>query len=245
MNNKNIIIVVFILILTGVYFYALKDQKTDQNADTLSNTDIQLINPDQFDELSAKPETFVLDVHTPEQTHISDSDVFIPYNKLEENKDQLPADKNTPILIYCRSGSMSGEASQTLASMGYTTIYDLEGGTQAYREQRIGVMLQPNSQDLGTVIYGDIATTTFTLTNNTPQPLNITKVSTSCSCTSATVEKESLEPYESTSVNVSFDPAIHKDDTDLGDLTRTIYIETDNPNFAKMAVDITATVVKK
>ena len=244
MNNKNIIIVVFILILTGVYFYALKDQKTDQNADTLSNTDIQLINPDQFDELSAKPETFVLDVHTPEQTHISDSDVFIPYNKLEENKDQLPADKNTPILIYCRSGSMSGEASQTLASMGYTTIYDLEGGTQAYREQRIGVMLQPNSQDLGTVIYGDIATTTFTLTNNTPQPLNITKVSTSCSCTSATVEKESLEPYESTSVNVSFDPAVHKDDTDLGDLTRTIYIETDNPNFAKVSAEITATVVK-
>jgi len=245
MNNKNIIIVVFILILTGVYFYALKDQKTDQNADTLSNTDIQLINPDQFDELSAKQETFVLDVHTPEQAHISDSDAFIPYDKLEENIDQLPADKSTPILVYCRSGSMSREASQTLASMGYTTIYDLEGGTQVYRAQRIGVMLQPDSRDLGTVIYGDIATTTFTLTNNTPQPLNITRVSTSCGCTSAIVEKESLQAYESTAVDVSFDPAVHKDDTDLGDLTRTIYIETDNSNFAKMAVDITATVVKK
>lgn len=245
MNNKNIIIVVFILIVTGVYFYTQKSQNSDQKANTLSNADIQLVNPDQFDELSAKSETFVLDVHTPEQTHISDSDVFIPYDKLEENKDQLPADKSTPILIYCRSGSMSREASQTLASMGYTTIYDLEGGTQAYRERRVGVMLQPDSQDLGTVVYGDIATTTFTLTNNTPQPLNITKVSTSCGCTSASVERESLKPYESTTVNVSFDPAVHKDDTDLGDLTRTIYIETDNSNFAKMAVDITATVVKK
>ena len=243
--SKNIIIVVFIFIITGVYFYTLKDQRTDQNAGTLSDADIQLVSPDQFDELSAKPETFVLDVHTPEQTHISDSDAFIPYDKLEENKDQLPADKSTPILIYCRSGSMSREASQTLASMGYTTIYDLEGGTQAYREQRVGLMLQPDSQDLGTVIYGDIATTTFTLTNSTPQPLNITKVSTSCGCTSASVEGESLKPYESTTVHVSFDPAVHKDDTDLGDLTRTIFIETDNPNYAKMSADITATVVKK
>jgi len=245
MNNKNIIIVVFILIVTGVYFYTQKSQNSDQKVNTLSNADIQLVNPDQFDELSAKSETFVLDVHTPEQTHISDSDVFIPYDKLEENKDQLPADKSTPILIYCRSGSMSREASQTLASMGYTTIYDLEGGTQVYREQRVNVLMQPSLQDLGTVVYGDVAKTTFTLTNNTPQPLNITKVSTSCGCTSASVERESLKPYESTTVNVSFDPAVHKDDTDLGDLTRTIFIETDNLDFPKVTAEITATVVKK
>ena len=154
MKNKIIIFVVFVLITAGVYFYTQISQSTEQNASTMSSADIQLINPSKFDELAAKPETFVLDVHTPEQTHISDSDAFIPYDKLEENKDQLPADKSTPILIYCRSGSMSREASQTLASMGYTTIYDLEGGTQAYREQRVGLMLQPDSQDLGTVKIG-------------------------------------------------------------------------------------------
>ncbi|PIZ64576.1 hypothetical protein CO051_02610 [Candidatus Roizmanbacteria bacterium CG_4_9_14_0_2_um_filter_39_13] len=245
MNNKIIIIVVSILITIGVYFYAQKGQSTDQNANTLSHTDIQLVNPDRFDELAKIPETFVLDVHTPEQTHIAGTDAFIPYDQLKENQSKLPQDKTTPILLYCRSGSMSREATQTLASMGYSTIYDLEGGTQTYREQRVGVLLQPDSQDLGTVIYGDIAKTTFTLTNNTPQPLNITKVSTSCGCTSASVERESLKPYESTTVNISFDPAVHKDDTDLGDLTRTIFIETDNLDFPKVTAEITATVVKK
>lgn len=243
--NKIVIGIITLLIVGATYFYTQQSKVANKNTGSLADSNIQTINPDQFDELSAKPETFVLDVHTPEQTHISDSDAFIPYDKLEENKDQLPTDKSTPILIYCRSGSMSREASQTLASMGYTTIYDLEGGTQAYREQRVGLMLQPDSQDLGTVVYGDIATTTFTLTNNTPQPLNITKVSTSCGCTSASVEHESLEPYESTTVNVSFDPAVHKDDTDLGDLTRTIYIETDHLNYPKVTAEITATVVKK
>ena len=105
--------------------------------------------------------------------------------------------------------------------------------------------MQPDTQDLGMVIYGNVAQTTFILTNNTAQPLAITKVSTSCSCTSATVENQSLELYESTSVNVSFDPAVHKNDTDLGDIVRTIYIQTDNPNFARVTAEIMATVVQK
>jgi len=241
MNKVIIAIILIFLVGGGVYYFS----QQNQNEQSVTESNIQMVDPDQFDTLAADPKTFILDVHIPEQTHIADSDVFIPYDKLKKYKDQLPKDKNTPILVYCRSGSMSREASQTLSSMGYTTIYDLEGGAQAYREQKVNVLIQPATQDLGTVVFGDVAKTTFTLANNTPNPLNITKVSTSCGCTSATVEKESLEPYESTSVNVSFDPAVHKDDTDLGDLTRTIFIETDNPNFAKVIAEITATVVKE
>jgi hypothetical protein len=54
-----------------------------------------------------------------------------------------------------------------------------------------------------------------------------------------------LGAYESTTVNVSFDPAVHKDDTDLGELTRTIYVETDNPNYSDLETIITANVIKK
>jgi len=108
-----------------------------------------------------------------------------------------------------------------------------------------GVNISPATQDLGIVIYGDVATTEFTLTNSTPKTLNITRVSTSCGCTSAEVERKTIKPYESTTVSVSFDPAVHKDDTDLGELTRTIYIDTDNPNFPKVTSTITANVIKK
>ena len=222
------------MIVSGLYFYSQQRQKPV----------IKLVNPDQFDELASDPKTFVLDVHTPEQTHISKTDNFIPYDRLEEKKDKLPKDKNTPILLYCRSGSMSEIAGKTLLKMGYKRIFDLEGGIQAYREQRVDVSLKPDTFDLGTVIYGDVAKTTFTLTNNTPKALNITKISTSCGCTKAKISKNTLEPYESIPVEVSFDPAVHKDDTDLGDLVRTIYIDTDNLNFAQVTTKIKATVIK-
>lgn len=126
----------------------------------------------------------------------------------------------------------------------------LAGGYLLLAQERseianIGVEITPETVDLGTVVYGDVAKTAFTLTNNTNNPLTITRVSTSCACTKVQVEKEKLEAYKSIAINVSFDPAVHKDDYDLGDITRTIYIETDNINFSKLEVNITATVVKK
>lgn len=204
-----------------------------------------LISPQRAKILIQGKKAFLLDVHTPEQSHIPGSDAFIPFDQIESNADKLPQDKSTPILVYCRSGSMSKIASDQLIKMGYSLIYDLEGGINAYREFNTDVIIFPLEKDLGRVIYGDIAKTSFTLTNFTPSPLTVKRVSTSCGCTKAKVEKEKLDPYESILVEVSFDPAVHKDDTDLGELTRTIYIETDNPNFAKLTMDIKANVIKK
>ena len=83
------------------------------------------------------------------------------------------------------------------------------------------------------------------MTNFSPVPLAVIRVSTSCSCTGAKVEKEKLTAYEATKVEVSFNPAVHGDDTDLGDVTRTIYIDTDNPNFPQVTTQIIAKVIKK
>lgn len=246
---KNISIIIGVLLVVGLVIFRMQSQpesidQTSSSQAGLENT-VQLVSSQEFSQLAQNEDAFILDVHTPEQTHIPGTDAFIPNTKIKENQDQLPVDKSTPILVYCRSGSMSARASREIADLGYTNIYDLEGGTNAYKEQQVSVSLTPNEQDLGTVIYGDVATTSFTFTNYTPLPTKITRVSTSCGCTKASVEKEELGAYESTTVNVSFDPAVHKDDTDLGDLTRTIYIETDNPNYPELESIITATVVKK
>lgn len=203
-----------------------------------------LVSPEEFDQLAKAPNAFVLDVHTPEQTHIPGTDAFIPYDKIKENVSKLPEDKNTPILVYCRSGSMSREATQTLAKLGYLQVYDLAGGVNAYKHSHEFIAVVPDTKALGEVIYGDVAETEFTLTNFTPDPVTITRVSTSCGCTTAKLQKQELEAYDLTTVRVSFNPAFHKDDTDLGELTRTIYIETDNPNFSKLTAEITANVVK-
>lgn len=246
MKNRTLFIIG--LILAVVAFFAYNTFRLDRNSsiqkDVVSEG-VQLISPMEFSELVNNGDGFLVDVHIPEQTHIPGTDILIPYNEIEQNIDKLPVDKSTLILVYCRSGGMSKTASQEIAKLGYTNVYDLDGGVNAYKEQNNEVVITPSNQDLGTVIYGDVSTTTFTLTNFTPLPLKITRVSTSCGCTSAEVSEKELEAYEGTIVSVSFDPAVHKDDSDLGELTRTIYIDTDNPNFPKLTSTITANVVKK
>lgn len=206
---------------------------------------VTLVSPQEFSALAKDNNAFLVDVHTPEQTHIPDTNAVIPFDQIQDNKDKLPADKSTPILVYCRSGSMSSTAANEIAALGYTEVYDLEGGTNAYKESNVRVSLTPDTKDLGTVVYGDVATSAFTLTNYAPLPLKISRVSTSCGCTKASVEKQELGAYESTIVIVTFDPAVHKDDTDVGDLTRSIYIETDNPNYPNLESKITATVIRE
>lgn len=240
---KNLVILVLLVVAGGGLFWFNRGSN-ETESDNFSSG-VNSVNAVEFAKLAENDDAFLLDVHIPEQSHIPGTDAFIPYNEISDNMEKLPEDKDTQILVYCRSGSMSKEAALELEALGYTDVVDLAGGINAYKEANTVVEITPASQDLGTVIYGDVATTEFTLTNFTPKKLEITRVSTSCSCTSAEVEKMSLEPYESVAVEVSFDPAVHKDDTDLGEITRTIYIDTDNPNFKQITSTITATVIKK
>lgn len=196
----------------------------------------------EFDAVVA--DAFLVDVHTPEQEHLAGTGAFIPYDQIGSRLNDLPADKNTEIILYCRSGSMSSQAAQVLVAKGYTNVKHLVGGIQAWREQHQAISLSPVSQDLGTVIYGEVAKTEFVLTNNTNQVVNLTRVSTSCSCTQAEAVESRLEPYTSTQIAVSFNPAVHQDDTDLGKITRTIFVDTDHQNFPKAETQITALVVK-
>lgn len=69
-----------------------------------------------------------INVHIPFAGNIADTDLSIPYDAIEQNGSQLPADKNAKIVLYCRSGRMSEIAAEKLVSLGYTDIWNLKGG---------------------------------------------------------------------------------------------------------------------
>ena len=81
--------------------------------------------------LDKKDFTFV-NVHIPYEGEIAKTDAFVPYNEIEKNLDKLPADKNTKIVLYCRSGRMSTLAAETLVRLGYTNVWNMEGGMIAW-----------------------------------------------------------------------------------------------------------------
>lgn len=79
-----------------------------------------------------KNKDFVLvNVHVPYAGEIEKTDMHITYNEIDKNLGKLPA-KGAKIVLYCRAGPMSTEAAQSLVKLGYTSVYDVEGGMNAW-----------------------------------------------------------------------------------------------------------------
>lgn len=83
--------------------------------------------------LANKDFTFV-NVHIPFEGDIADTDLSIAYNEIEQNLSQLPADKDAKIVLYCRSDRMSRMAAETLVGLGYTNLWNLDGGMVAWEK---------------------------------------------------------------------------------------------------------------
>jgi len=91
-----------------------------------------ILTPKELHDLLKKKNFLLINVHIPYEGEIDPTDLFIAYNEIEVHLDQLPPDKNSRIVVYCRSGRMSSMAAKKLAEMGYTSVFDLRGGMKAW-----------------------------------------------------------------------------------------------------------------
>jgi len=135
---KSKLIVFFsLLTLIGLFIFAVNNSELHNEPEEETGEN----QPASFTNLSAQEalaflkdnsDTFVVDVHTPEQEHLAGTDAFIPFEQVTDRLSEFPQDKSTPILVYCRSGSMSLDASNDLIDLGYTNVYNLAGGIHAW-----------------------------------------------------------------------------------------------------------------
>jgi len=97
------------------------------NKDLVEKKDT-MIKVDEVYSLLEKDEIILIDVRTVQEYHSGhiDGAMSIPLDTLNEIS-SLEIEKDSKIVVYCRSGNRSKTALQTLIDMGYSDVYDMGG----------------------------------------------------------------------------------------------------------------------
>jgi len=79
----------------------------------------------------------LIDVRTPEEfdeAHL-DGALLIDFYRDDFETAVSELDRNQPYVIYCRSGSRSGQARELMAELGFTDVADIDGGILAWESE--------------------------------------------------------------------------------------------------------------
>ena len=102
--------------------------QTEDTEKTISYTSISAEEAKEI--METQPKAVILDVRERdeyEQGHIPDA-VLLPVGTITtETTARFIASDDTPVLVYCRSGNRSKAASEALAELGYTQVYEFGG----------------------------------------------------------------------------------------------------------------------
>lgn len=109
----------FLLLLTGC-----------GAAGTAGDGGYRQISQEEAKEMMDTGEVLILDVREQDEYdsgHIPDA-VLLPVGQItEESAAEVIPDKDTTVLVYCRSGNRSRTAAAALAGLGYSNIFEFGG----------------------------------------------------------------------------------------------------------------------
>ena len=119
--KKIVILICFLLLITGC--------GKEENMSNKSSGEVITINKVTCDEMKelVKDGAILIDVRETneyDEGHL-DNSINISYTVIGDKIKDITTDKESKIVVYCKSGARSNKAYITLKSLGYNNIYDL------------------------------------------------------------------------------------------------------------------------
>lgn len=129
------LIIISVIITMGVITMTSCKESSGSDVSSETSTAVTEKSYEQISQEEAKSlmdseqDCIILDVRTAEEfneSHIEGA-IFIPDYEIGEKAEKILTDKEQLILVYCRSGRRSKNASAELAEMGYTNVKEFGG----------------------------------------------------------------------------------------------------------------------
>jgi len=125
-----------LFLLSAVVLAGCQSKPVTGETVTVAGGSYQNIAPTELNTMLKTKDFVFVNVHIPFAGNITGTDLSVPYDQINasENLSQLPADKSAKIVLYCRSGRMSAIAAEQLVALGYTNIWNVAGGMDAWEQ---------------------------------------------------------------------------------------------------------------
>jgi rhodanese-related sulfurtransferase len=97
----------------------------------------ETVSPKQASVMKSENKAVIVDVREDDEwkEHHIPGAIHIPLAQLDKRLQELNVYKNSPIITQCKAGGRSARAQQTLKTAGFSKVYNLEGGIQAWDKE--------------------------------------------------------------------------------------------------------------
>jgi len=255
-----------IIIIGLVWYINAGNNKEREHHDDDSVAVHEIYPGDLVEKIKRNEDIIILDVRTIEEykeIHLENS-LLLPVQEMsQQSLAEIGLGENAKdkeIYIYCRSGNRSQTAYNIMESLGYTNIKSVAGGMIHWEEDEypfteVGeyvetkttseensinipkISIDKELHDFGIIPqFGGTVEASFIVRNSGTEMLEIGQITTSCSCTSASISNDQIASGEAAILTVVFDPNFHGEPLDV--FKRTVFIPTNDPNTPEAEISI-------